>query len=195
MLSIPEKTDLRVLRTRRMIMLALNELMNERGMDAITVQDIASRAMINRSTFYAHFSDKYDLLGFIIRDSFLDFLKGEIDDNPLASREEIAVLTTAVFDYIGNFNANCHKHPQEHCRPIIEAQVQSQLYELLLRWLQSPPAYPINVKLESLASMISWTIFGAGIQWNQENAQLEKKEVVADVTKMIEVALFQLAPK
>lgn len=54
-------TDRRVIRTKKNIKRAFNELLKEKGFEAITVQDIADRADINRGTFYLHFLDKYDL--------------------------------------------------------------------------------------------------------------------------------------
>ena len=54
--------DLRVRRTRKMLMQALIDLTIEQGFAATTVQDIADRAMVNRATFYRHYLDKYDLL-------------------------------------------------------------------------------------------------------------------------------------
>lgn len=57
-----ENEDLRVRRTRKLIMQAFIELTIEKGFSTITVQDIADRAMVNRSTFYRHYLDKYDLL-------------------------------------------------------------------------------------------------------------------------------------
>ena len=60
----PEKKreDPRVKRTRKLINQAFFDLMNEKGFQAITVQDITDRAEVNRATFYAHYEDKYDLL-------------------------------------------------------------------------------------------------------------------------------------
>ena len=55
-------TDRRVRRTRTALLHALLSLMIEKGYDAITVQDLIDRADIGRSTFYAHFTDKSDLL-------------------------------------------------------------------------------------------------------------------------------------
>lgn len=54
--------DLRVRRTRKMLQEALINLTVEKGFSDITVGDIAERAMVNRSTFYRHYLDKYDLL-------------------------------------------------------------------------------------------------------------------------------------
>ncbi|MQY23700.1 TetR/AcrR family transcriptional regulator [Nocardia macrotermitis] len=54
--------DRRIRRTRDLLHRALIELMLERGYARITVQDIIDRADVGRSTFYAHFRDKDDLL-------------------------------------------------------------------------------------------------------------------------------------
>ncbi|SFC91967.1 transcriptional regulator, TetR family [Bacillus sp. OV322] len=36
------------------------ELIEENGLDVLTVKDITMRAKINRGTFYAHYQDKYE---------------------------------------------------------------------------------------------------------------------------------------
>lgn len=56
------KDDLRVQRTRKLIEDAMISLTVEKGFSAITVRDITERAKVNRSTFYRHYLDKYDLL-------------------------------------------------------------------------------------------------------------------------------------
>jgi len=55
-------TDRRVRRTRELLRSAFRELIHEKGYDRITVQDILDRADVGRSTFYAHYRDKEDLL-------------------------------------------------------------------------------------------------------------------------------------
>lgn len=57
-----EIEDLRVRRTRKLLQQAFLELTVEKGFAALTVRDITERAMVNRSTFYRHYLDKYDLL-------------------------------------------------------------------------------------------------------------------------------------
>src|SRR5215211_53883 len=57
-----EKEDRRSKRTRQLVSSALVDLMLEKQFDAITVQDILDRANVGRSTFYAHYTDKEDLL-------------------------------------------------------------------------------------------------------------------------------------
>ncbi|HET6979969.1 MAG TPA: TetR/AcrR family transcriptional regulator [Pyrinomonadaceae bacterium] len=57
-----KKTDARVRRTRDALGDALIALMQEKPFDTITVQEVLDRAHVSRSTFYAHYSDKDDLL-------------------------------------------------------------------------------------------------------------------------------------
>lgn len=57
-----EKEDRRVRRTRRRLQRALAELILEKRYEKITVQNIIDRADVSRSTFYAHYLDKEDLL-------------------------------------------------------------------------------------------------------------------------------------
>lgn len=59
-----EKVDRRVRRTRELLRSALIALILEKGYERVTVQDIIDRADVGRSTFYAHFRDKEDLLVF-----------------------------------------------------------------------------------------------------------------------------------
>ena len=54
--------DRRTQRTRQTLSHALIDLIQEKRYEAITVQDICDRANVGRSTFYAHYQDKDDLL-------------------------------------------------------------------------------------------------------------------------------------
>jgi len=57
-----QKTDRRSERTRQLLSDALIKLMVEKQYDLITVQDVIDKANVGRSTFYAHYQDKEDLL-------------------------------------------------------------------------------------------------------------------------------------
>ena len=71
-------SDLRVLRTQKLLREALIALIEERGFDAITVGEIAERAMVSRSAFYRHYQDKYDLVENIYENMVAEVMR-EID--------------------------------------------------------------------------------------------------------------------
>ena len=54
--------DRRIRRTRHRLKAALLELLQERAYERISIEDIAERADVGRSTFYTHFESKEDLL-------------------------------------------------------------------------------------------------------------------------------------
>ncbi|MEL1134174.1 TetR/AcrR family transcriptional regulator [Desulfitobacterium sp. THU1] len=53
--------DRRVIRTKAAIRSAMISLIEEKGFEALSVKDITDKANINRSTFYLHYVDKFDL--------------------------------------------------------------------------------------------------------------------------------------
>ncbi|MET8797750.1 TetR/AcrR family transcriptional regulator [Nocardia sp. NPDC004568] len=73
-----ETPDRRVRKTRHALHRALIELMMERPYDRITVSDVITRADVGRSTFYAHYRDKDDLL--VV--SCAEHLRAEITRSP-----------------------------------------------------------------------------------------------------------------
>ncbi|MGN0962532.1 MAG: TetR/AcrR family transcriptional regulator [Clostridia bacterium] len=62
-----EQKDLRVTKTYRLLAQAFAELLEEKSFEDISVKELCDRAMIRRTTFYKHFSDKYEYLAFYIR--------------------------------------------------------------------------------------------------------------------------------
>ena len=62
--------DRRQQKTRQAIFQALSGLLTEKRFHQITVEEIAQRANIGRSTFYAHFETKEELLAQMCREIF-----------------------------------------------------------------------------------------------------------------------------
>ena len=62
MRQAPSSEDRRITRTRAALREALIELLEEQGLENITVNDLCSRADVTRGTFYNHYQDKDALL-------------------------------------------------------------------------------------------------------------------------------------
>lgn len=66
--------DLRVQKTQEAIRNTLLNLIEEKGFDSVTVHGLCQRARVNRSTFYSHYRDKYDLLEKITKEAIGEIL-------------------------------------------------------------------------------------------------------------------------
>ena len=56
------KMDRKTRYTRMVLQDSLIELMKEKPISKITIKELCEKADINRTTFYAHYTDQYDLL-------------------------------------------------------------------------------------------------------------------------------------
>ena len=62
--------DKRILKTKAAVYSSLADLLLEKDFDALSVEDILERSGVSRSTFYAHFKTKGDVLDSISRNIF-----------------------------------------------------------------------------------------------------------------------------
>ena len=96
-----EKTDLRIVKTKKVLFDTLIKLMRQKNFDKIKISDICDEALINRSTFYAHYEDKYELLDDFIEDLKISLLK-DLEDkvNNVTTKEYIMKLLSILIDHI-----------------------------------------------------------------------------------------------
>lgn len=92
------KPDRRVQRTRRLLWDAFRALIEEKGYDAVSVQDIIVRADVARTTFYLHFRDKDDLLTYGLRAQYELFFAAA-EDSPQRT------ISATEFHHFGEYAA------------------------------------------------------------------------------------------
>ncbi len=95
------KPDARVRRTRDQLGIALIELIQEKPINDVTVQDVLDRSGVGRSTFYLHYRDKDDLLVSQL-EMFLEFMSTVLSVRNDKSNRVAPV--TEMFEHIGNQN-------------------------------------------------------------------------------------------
>jgi AcrR family transcriptional regulator len=97
----PRKPDARMQRTRDQLGTALIQLIVEKPINDVTVQDVLDRAGVGRSTFYLHFRDKDDLLVSQL-EMFLEFMSTTLSVRNDKSNRVAPVAE--MFEHIGNQN-------------------------------------------------------------------------------------------
>lgn len=63
-----KKTDLRIIKTKRNLYEGLAQLLAEKPYESIKIKDICDKSLVNRSTFYDHYSSKTELLTAMIEE-------------------------------------------------------------------------------------------------------------------------------
>jgi len=184
------EADPRVRRTRKLIIDAFFTLLAEKTFHAISVQDIAARATVNRATFYAHFEDKYALMDWVVRDTFRDALTRRLGPTSRFSLDNLRLLVVTVCELLGDFQGHCTPAGR-NMEPPVEVKVQEELATFLLGWLrQVPPAQRLaagaaGAAQQSLASLMSWAIFGAGVEWSRGGRQESAEECAREVVGIL----------
>jgi AcrR family transcriptional regulator len=176
-----EKLDPRVKRTRQLLEQAFSEVISEKGLQGISVQDITDRAGVNRATFYAHFEDKYALLDYTIRQGF----RQEVEKRMLSvcnfSMDNLRNLIIAVGEYLLNVNSQC-KPANPQFELLVENQVRGQLQEILLKWTEQNEC---EVSAKTAATAASWSLYGLALQWSHEKKRVPVEQFADDVLPLI----------
>ena len=96
-----EKTDLRIIKTKKILFDALLKLMKKKNFEKIKIADICEEALINRSTFYAHYEDKYELLMALFEEQKISLLeKLDNKENTNFSKEYLMEVLNILINYI-----------------------------------------------------------------------------------------------
>ncbi len=197
MVTAAKHVDPRVKRTRKLLQQAFIELFQEKGFSAISIQDITGRATVNRATFYAHFTDKYDLMDSVIREEFQRAVADQLPSDPGWNITSLRALIRATFDFLDRFHHGCK--PTNTPFPLMERAIQQELANMLLGWLkQAVPRSAANasrgVPAKTLASVLSWAIFGTAVQWSHSERTTTVEEMTNQVVVVLTEGATRLAP-
>jgi AcrR family transcriptional regulator len=185
-MATPSKNvDRRAQRTRHVLEQAFLDILQEKGLTAMSIQEITERANVHRGTFYAHFTDKYALLGAIIREGYQDVLTGTLPPESQWGQKTLYMLTQATLDYFNSMYRQCP--PLNIVDPLVEQVVREELATQLAIWLKQNrnTQKRWQMSVEMMAQLMSWTILGAAIQWNQNTTAMSSERMAQNVVLML----------
>ncbi|MFU0828109.1 MAG: HTH tetR-type domain-containing protein [Lachnoclostridium sp.] len=94
-----KKTDRRVRKTKAQLRSGLAKLMQSKSINEITVKELVDLVDINRSTFYLHYTDIYNMLEKIETEIF-DDVKLAIDTHPIGVKENTFPFIEDIFSIL-----------------------------------------------------------------------------------------------
>lgn len=164
------KSDPRVIRSRQLLRAAMISLIPEKGFGAISVQDIADRATLNRATFYLHYQDKTELL----MDAFEELIAHA---TPLPPEDGVPDPASApasierVFNRIAEHADFFRVMLAEENVPAFAARVRAYVEEVGLKWLSvlQPDDEKVVVPREIAINFIGSAYLGIIVWWLQND--------------------------
>ncbi|MGI4790988.1 MAG: TetR/AcrR family transcriptional regulator [Janthinobacterium lividum] len=166
-----QKLDPRVRRTRKLIEDAFRALLAEHPYSEISVGEVASRATVNRATFYAHFDNREHLATSVIRADLDAALHTRLTHGLPLNAETLTGLAEALLEFFRRTVADCDAHDDVFA-PTLMATLQATIQALIRRWLDLDPeamhSFP-GAKKDDVATVLAWGLYGGALDWSRNN--------------------------
>ena len=137
-------------RTDRDITNALLALMDRKTFEKITVQDILDEALINRSTFYQHFPDKYAILERLQEQVVLGMMNS-VSEVTKEKILDLNVINTVLFSYLSERREIMLKLSSVRSETL---NLEKQMQDFFVSWLQADNHVLSAVEQRILAGMM-----------------------------------------
>ena len=175
--------DRRIQRTRDVLHQALISLMIEKGYEVVTVQDIIDRANVGRSTFYAHYVGKQDLL----RSGLTNLSKHLL----LHQRAALAVkgsfrergfgFSRALFEHVDSHRKVYHAIVGRQSGTIVMSELRALLADLVRNDLKmlSPSERSSDLPRNAVIQFVVGALMSVITWWLDEKSKLSPAEADA----------------
>ncbi len=176
-----KKEDRRVKMTKLLLKESLIRLMEEKDINKITITEICQDADINRATFYAHFSDQFDLLN-SIEEEYVAKIMTDINYKD-RDKEDISQFILDILYFIKENDRFSRILLSDREDISFLKQLVSLIYEEFLRDLKGRD----NSNLLKGELVFSFILLGsAGIiqKWIEDGYHLPEKELADLITDL-----------
>jgi AcrR family transcriptional regulator len=185
--------DRRVQRTHQLLQTALIALIQEKGYEALTVQNIIDRANVGRATFYAHFDSKEDLLVSRLDDlrASLQARQRQAKPQALSPEARMFAYSREMFVHVDEHRAVFRSMVGKRSGAIIQQLFHKMLVDLVrddVRAMASAQAKGV-MPYEAVAQLIAGGLFGLILWWVDGPAKLTVEEIDALFRRMAMPAL------
>jgi AcrR family transcriptional regulator len=177
--AAPRKEDRRIQRTRRLLLDGLLALVQERSFDDVTVQDVIDRADVGRATFYAHFTNKEDLLV-----AAMDPFSAQLRERQRQALHESAGSDRDAFAFADELFAHAEGHRRvfrallgKKGAAIVQRHFQRMQLDLVREELKAlAPASAQAHEVDALSHQIASGLFGLLVWWMDGRSRMTAGE-------------------
>ena len=183
-INMSRKEDIRIKKTRHAFNKAFEELISQKPIEEISVNEICNKAAIRRATFYKHYSDKQD---FFVQ--YIGSLRIKYDAKP-----DTTSHLDATVDYYINYAKKVVEYVNEHSVMINNMLSSSQLHIMIglitqknfkdtLDKLQEnvDRGMQLPASTESCAAMLTGGVATVIFEWLTSNRNRSVDQLTGDI--------------
>lgn len=173
-----EKQDLRIVKTRKNLYESLLYLLKEKTFEEIKVSDICEKALINRSTFYAHYNDKYELFADLV-ETLKSSLASELSQNiNISNSKEYYLEMLRIFlDHVDSKRDIYSAIMIHNKNSVIMDMIYDTLNEDIKKRIEHEKNRS-NVPSDIIAKFYLGAVFNVGTEWLKNNNHYSKQEIL-----------------
>jgi AcrR family transcriptional regulator len=180
------RTDPRVLRTGKLVMDAFMAVLEQKGFESMSVQDIVEKAEINRATFYDHFKDKIDLMNQLLRATFKEELQKHIPAKAVSGKAGVRELLDTVCAFLSGIHAHC-KPPHDQLDSLIESEVKALIMEALNGPSEGRTSTAGRLSLREMRGVAAaWSLYGLALLWVRKGGQNQRERFINRAVPLLE---------
>ncbi len=170
--------DLRAQRSKKTLIDAMCNLIQDRPLSKISVGDLTQEAMVNRSTFYAHFADKYDLFRKAIGSRMRNGIVPMFDKSLELTTANLRTLILVCASTMVGISENCQQVSMGELVPVFMTEMQEIIYEITLSWTENLEIS--KTEATTLALFTTGAILGSSLLWAQRSDGKQSADELAD---------------
>lgn len=173
-----KRIDLRIVKTRNNLYQTLISLMSDKPFEEIKVSDICEKALVNRSTFYSHYSDKYELLSSLI-DTLKDSLEKELEKNTsmLNTKEYYLEMISLFLDHVEEKKNIYAAIGKTNKNGILMDMIYDTFKKEIIEGMNKLDKR-VQIPNNFVATFYLGAVFSVGTEWMLNNFKYTKKEML-----------------
>lgn len=182
-----EKIDLRIIKTKKNLYSTLEELMKEKSFEEIKVSDICTKAMINRSTFYSHYNDKYELLS-----EYINNLKNSLEEqlqknkNISNSKEYYLEMIKLLLDHIEEKKDSYIAIMINNRNSITIDILYDVINKDIIRQIKEENSLnKSTIPSDIISKFYLGAVFNVCLEWLKHNNKYSKQEIINYISLLI----------
>ena len=190
-MEMDKKEDLRVIKTKKSLYDGLSVMMKDKPFEDIKVADICRVALTNRSTFYDHFNDKYELLYALMKDIENGLIEKLKSNTNISSKKEFYMqMIELLFEHISENVSFYSSIIKNNNNSVANDMIRNTLLMDVRNHIESENNYNSEIPAEVLTMFYVSDVINVCSMYLREPNKYTKDDILGYLDKLLPDNLY-----